>query len=119
MASLVRQALDLARFTGSSPKGLYWAFRHPNPNAPPQTYHLCRRSGNGWKLLLAASAATGEVLSFYVETQEDQQAVADALRWLGIRGEVAPGEPPVLRLAAGQELPSTLVGGEKPRKRGA
>ncbi|MBY6276488.1 hypothetical protein [Symbiobacterium thermophilum] len=119
MASLVHKALDAARFTGSSPKGLYWAFRHPNPDAPPQTYRLCRRDRNGWKLLLAASAATGEVLAFYVETSEDQQAVREALRWLGIRGEVLPGDPAVLRLATGQEFPSTLVGGEKPKKRGA
>lgn len=119
MASLVRKALDLGRLTGSSPKGLYWAFRHPNPDAPPETYRLCRRSGNGWKLLLAASAATGEVLAFYVETPEDRHAVEEALRWLGIRGAVSPGEPAVLRLATGQEVPSTLVGGEKPKKRGA
>ncbi len=119
MASLVRKVLDAARLTGSSPRGLYWAFRHPNPDAPPQTYRLCRRSGNGWVLLLAASRETGEVLAFYVETPEDRKAVEEALRWLGIRGEVLPGEPAVLRLATGAQIPSTLVGGEKPKKRGA
>jgi len=119
MASLVRKALEAAQFTGSSPRGRYWAFRHPNPDAPPQTYRLTRRSGNGWTLLLAASKATGQVLSFFAETEEDQQAVREALQWLGIRGDILPGEEVALRLASGESIPSRLVGGEKPKKKGA
>ncbi|MBP2019835.1 hypothetical protein J2Z79_003277 [Symbiobacterium terraclitae] len=119
MASLVRKALEAAQFAGSSPKGRYWAFRHPNQDAPPQTYRLARRAGNGWTLLLAASKATGQVLSFYVESDEDQQAVREALQWLGIRGEIVPGEEVTLRLASGASIPSQLVGGEKPKKKGA
>lgn len=119
MASLVRKSLEAAQLTGSSPQGRFWAFRHPNPDAPPQTYRLARRSGNGWTLLLAASKATGQVLAFYVETDEDQQAVREALQWLGIRGEIVAGEVATLRLATGEVIPSTLVGGEKPKKKGA
>jgi len=119
MASLVRKALEAAQFTGSSPQGRYWAFRHPNPDAPPQTYRLARRSGNGWTLLLAASKATGQVLSFYAETDDDRQAVREALHWLGIRGEIVIGETVTLHLATGEAIPSALVGGEKPKKKGA
>jgi len=118
MASLVISALEEAYYTGSSPQGLYWAFRHPNPDAPPQTYRLNRRAGNGWLLLLAASRETKAILSFYVETPEDQQAVRDALKWLGIPGSLeSDAEGVYLRLANGQSIRSTLVGGEKPKKK--
>lgn len=118
MASLVTRALEDALYTGSSPKGHYWAFRHPNPNAPPQTYRLARRSGNGWTLLLAASKATQEVLAFNADTPADQDAVREALKWLGIKGEVAVGsEGALLRLPGGRAIPSKVVGGEKPKKR--
>jgi len=119
MASLVRKALEAAAHTGSSPKGLYWAFRHPNPDALPQTYRLCRRSGNGWTLLLAASRATRQVLAFYVETPADQEAVREALKWLGIRGDIVAEPETSLRLDDGRTIPSQVVGGEKPKKRGA
>lgn len=117
-SSPVIHALEQAMYTGSSPRLYYWAFKHPNPDAPAQTYRLTRRAGNGWAQLLAASKATKQVLAFYAPTPEDQQAVAQALKWLGITGTVEPGgEVPVLRLADGTTLPSTLVGGEKPKKK--
>lgn len=120
MASAVTKALDQAMYTGSSPKTYYWAFRHPNPDAPPQTYRLTRRSGNGWWQLLAASRETKEVLGFFVETDEDQKAVKEALDWLGIAGEVeSQAEGTVLKLKGGQSLPSHHPGGEKPKKRNA
>ncbi len=118
MPSPVVSALEAAMYLGSSPKGQYWAFKHPNPDAPPQTYRLTRRSGNGWTLLLAASKATGDVLSFYADSPEDQAAVKDALTWLGIKGEIlSGGEGTILRLATGHLIPSQLVGGEKPKKK--
>lgn len=118
MASLVTNALEAAMYTGSSPKGHFWAFKHPNPDAPPQTFRLARRSGNGWTLLLAASKATHEVLAFNADTAEDQQAVREALVWLGIKGEVAVGDQEVLlRLPGGRAIPSKVVGGEKPKKK--
>lgn len=114
MASPVVKALESAMYTGSSPKLQYWAFRHPNPDAPPETYRLTRRSGNGWMLLLAASKETKDVLAFYAETPEDQQAVTEALKWLGIPGTVQQGaEKPVLKLTGGREIPSVKSGGEK------
>jgi hypothetical protein len=118
MGSLVIDALEQAMYTGSSPRGLFWAFRHPNPDAPPETYRLTRRAGNGWALLLAASKVTGEVLAFYVETPEDQQAIKEALRWLGISGQIETGaEGTVLKLGSGTAIPSKLSGGEKPKKK--
>lgn len=118
MASPVVTALEMAMFTGSSPKGSYWAFRHPNPDAPPETYRLTRRAGNGWQLLLAASKQTKEILNFYVETEEDKKAVNQALRWLGITGQVQDSsEGAVLNLAAGKVIPSQVYGGEKPKKK--
>jgi len=117
-ASPVVGVLEAAMHLGSSHKGQYWAFLHPNPDAPPQTYRLTRRSGNGWTLLLAASRATGEILAFHAETPEDQAAVKDALKWLGIHGQIiAEGEAVSLRLASGKTIPSQLVGGEKPKKK--
>lgn len=118
MASLVINALESALYTGSSPKGQYWAFRHPNPDAPPQTYRLSRRNGNGWTLLLAASRETKELLAFYTENADDHAAVRDALKWLGIDGKIEGSEEGViLRLADGQVIRSQPVGGEKPKKR--
>lgn len=119
MASPVITALEAAMYTGSSPKGHFWAFKHPNPDAPPQTYRLTRRSGNGWNLILAASKETHEVISFHADTPEDQQAVREALKWLGIKGEIiTEGEAGVtLQLANGGSIPSQLVGGEKPKKK--
>lgn len=117
MASLVTNALEAAMYTGSSPKGLYWAFKHPNPDAPPQTYRLTRRSGNGWTLLLAASKETGDVLSFYADTPEDQAAVKEALKWLGIKGDIVTDADGVtLRLSSGKTIKSQMAGGEKPKK---
>ncbi|MFZ5622735.1 MAG: hypothetical protein ACOY5W_17090 [Pseudomonadota bacterium] len=118
MASPVISALEAAMYTGSSPKGQFWAFKHPNPDAPPQTYRLTRRSGNGWTLILAASKETKEVLAFHADTPEDQAAVREALKWLGINGDIVAGEEGVtLRLQSGQSIPSQLVGGEKPKKK--
>lgn len=118
MASPVISALESARNTGSSPKGSYWAFRHPNPDAPPETYRLTRRDRNGWVLLLAASRHTGDVLTFYAQTPEDQQAVREAMRWLGIAGQIdTAGEGVTLRLANGKAIPSQVYGGEKPKKK--
>lgn len=120
MASPVIKALEDARLapSGSSHKGYFWAFRHPNPDAPPQTYRLTRRAGNGWVQLLAASLQTREVLHFHADTEEDQQAVRDALRWLGITGAMEVTDDGVtLRLAGGTVLKSTLLGGEKPKKK--
>lgn len=120
MASPVITVLEQAKLTGSSGKGFYWAFRHPNPDAPPQTYRLTRRAGNGWAQLLAASKETKQVLAFFVETPEDQQAVKDALRWLGIPAEIQAGADTVtLKLADGTTLPSFHPGGEKPKKKQA
>lgn len=116
--SPVITALEAAMYTGSSSKGLYWAFRHPNPDAPPQTYRLTRRAGNGWTLLLAASRETREVLAFYADTPEDQAAVRSALQWLGIQGDIIPADAgATLRLASGKSLKSQMLGGEKPKKR--
>ncbi|HLN63803.1 MAG TPA: hypothetical protein VK464_19965 [Symbiobacteriaceae bacterium] len=118
MASPVVQALEQAMYTGSGPKLYYWAFRHPNPDAPPQTYRLTRRAGNGWAQLLAASKATGQVLGFYAPTAEDRKAVTEALKWLGIKGTIEEAEEaPVLRLADGSTLVSNQPGGEKPKKK--
>lgn len=117
-SSAVIRALEQAMYTGSSERHHYWAFRHPNPDAPPQTFRLTRRQGNGWAQLLAASKATKQVLNFYAPTEDDQKAVAEALRWLGINGRIEPGEEgPVLRLPNGTELPSHQPGGEKPKKK--
>jgi hypothetical protein len=118
MASLVVTALEAAMYTGSSPKGQFWAFKHPNPDAPPQTYRLTRRSGNGWTLLLAASKETKQVLSFYADTPEDQAAVREALKWLGIQAEIVnDGDGFILRTATGQTIRSQMAGGEKPKKK--
>ena len=117
-SSAVIQALEQAMYTGSSDRHFYWAFRHPNPDAPPQTFRLTRRQGNGWAQLLAASKATKQVLNFYVATEDDQKAVLEALRWLGIPGQIEPGqEGPVLRLSDGTALLSNHPGGEKPKKK--
>lgn len=116
MASPVIHALEHASHTGSSEKLHYWAFRHPNPDAPPETYRLTRRAGNGWAQLLAASKQTKEVLAFFAETPEDVSAVREALRWLGIAGQVESSpDGNLLRLAAGQTIPSRQPGGEKPK----
>lgn len=118
MASLVVTALEAAMYNGSSPKGQFWAFKHPNPDAPPQTYRLTRRAGNGWTLLLAASKETQDILSFYAETPEDQAAVKEALKWLGIKGEILTDDQGVLlRTAAGKSIKSQMAGGEKPKKK--
>jgi hypothetical protein len=118
MASPVITALDQAMYTGSSPKLYFWAFRHPNPDAPPQTYRLTRRSGNGWTQLLAASKETKQVLAFYAPAPEDEKAVAEALRWFGIPGQIAAGaEGPQLQLPDGTVLNSVQPGGEKPKKK--
>jgi hypothetical protein len=116
MASPVINALEQAMYTGSSPKGLFWAFRHPNPDAPPQTYRLTRRSGNGWTLLLAASKETKEVLGFYADTPEDQQVVLEALKWFGISAQLENRADGVVMKTAGKEIPSKMYGGEKPKK---
>lgn len=117
MASPVISVLEQAMYTGSSQKGYYWAFRHPNPDAPPETYRLTRRAGNGWALLLAASRATKEVLAFYADSPDDTRAVQEALRWLGIAGQVESGpDGAVLTLASGQSLPARQGGGEKKTK---
>jgi hypothetical protein len=116
MASPVIQALEAARLVNSSPKGAYWAFRHPNPDAPPETYRLHRREGNGWRLLLAASRETKAVLNFCAETPEDQAAVLEALRWFGIDGKIQPSSEGVFLHVGGQQIPSKIVGGEKPKK---
>ena len=119
MASPVVAALQQAMYTGSSERLYYWAFKHPNPDAPPQTYRLCRRAGNGWAQLLAASRETKQVLAFFAGTPEDEKAVAEALKWLGIAGRVEAGaEGPVL-VVGGVSLPSVLPGGEKPKKKQA
>lgn len=118
MASPVVTALEQALHHGYSQKGQYWVFRHPNPDAPPLTFRVTRRAGNGWTLLLAASKETKEVLNFYVETPEDQAAVNEALKWLGIGGTVQSGEEgPVLKLATNKVIPSQMFGGEKPKKK--
>lgn len=120
MPSPVITALEQAMYTGSSDKRHYWAFRHPNPDAPPQTYRLTRRAGNGWAQLLAASKTTGQVLAFFAPTDDDQKAVTEALRWLGIAARIESGtEGPVLKLADGTALPSFHPGGEKPKKKQA
>ncbi len=117
MASPVTQALQQAMYTGSSPKLQFWAFRHPNPDAPPETYRLTRRSGNGWLQLLVASRETKEVLAFHADTPEDQAAVREALRWFGIEGEiVTSGEQVELRLPDGTRILSQVWGGEKKKK---
>jgi hypothetical protein len=116
--SPVVAALEAAKLVNSSPKqaSQYWAFRHPNPDAPPETYRLQRREKNGWRLLLAASKATKEVLAFCAETQEDQAAVLEALKWLGIPGQIAPSPEGVTLKLANQSLVSKIIGGEKPKK---
>lgn len=120
MASPVIAALQQAMYTGSSEKRFYWAFKHPNQDAPPQTYRLTRRAGNGWAQLLAASRETKQVLAFFAETPEDEKAVTEALMWLGIGGRVEAGdEGKLLRLADGTTLPSHHPGGEKPKKKQA
>lgn len=120
MASPVIAALQQAMYTGSSDKRYYWAFKHPNPDAPPQTYRLTRRAGNGWAQLLAASRETREVLAFFAETPEDIKAVTEALAWFGIGGKVETSdEGTVLRLDWGNPLPSHHPGGEKPKKKQA
>jgi len=120
MASPVIAALQQAMYTGSSEKRYYWAFRHPNQDAPPQTYRLTRRAGNGWAQLLAASKETKQVLAFFVETPEDEKAVAEALMVLGIGARVEDGpEGKVPRPDYGNPLPSHHPGGEKPKKKQA
>lgn len=115
MASQVVQALEKASNVRSAHIGIYWAMKSPNPDHPPQSYRLHRRSGNGWALLLAASKATGEVAWFYAETDADRRAVTDALKWFGISGQIADGpQGPVLQ-AGGTELASRRYGGEKPK----
>lgn len=114
MASPVTQALNEAMYTGSSQRLYYWAFRHPNPDAPPQTYRLTRREKNGWTQLLVASKETGDVLAFHADTPEDQKAVKEALKWFGIQGDVeSSGDVTLLKLAGGSELVSAVWGGEK------
>lgn len=115
-ASPVIQALEAASLVKSSPKALYWAFRHPNPDAPPETYRLQRREKNGWRLLLAASKETKEVLNFCAETQEDQAAVLEALKWLGIKGEILPTPEGIALRLTNETILSKMVGGEKPKK---
>jgi hypothetical protein len=118
MPAPVIAALEQAMYAGSSPKLYYWAFKHPNPDAPPQTYRLTRRAGNGWAQLLAASRETKQVLAFYAPTAEDEAAVAQALTWLGISGRIERGaEGPVLKLPDGSWIASTQPGGEKPKKK--
>lgn len=120
MASLVVAALQQAMYTGSSERLYYWAFRHPNPDAPPQTYRLCRRAGNGWVQLLVASRETKQVLAFFAGTPEDEKAVTEALRWFGISGRVEAGpEGAVLKPEWGSPVPSFQPGGEKPKKKQA
>lgn len=114
MASPVTHALNEAMYTGSSQKLYYWAFRHPNPDAPPHTFRLTRREKNGWLQLLVASKETGAVLAFHADTPEDQAAVKDALKWFGIHGEIeSAGGATILKLANGSELVSAVWGGEK------
>lgn len=115
MASPVIQALEKALYVRSGHVGIYWAMRSPNPDHPPMTFRLHRRSGNGWALLLAASKETGDVLSFYVESDADRQAVLEALKWLGISGRIEDtAAGPVLQ-AGGKAIPSARYGGEKPK----
>jgi dipeptidyl aminopeptidase/acylaminoacyl peptidase len=117
MASRVVDALNQALLTGSSPNGYYWAFVHPNPDAPPQTYRLTRKSRNGWTLLLAASKATKEVVWVYMETEEDQKAVTEALKWLGISATISTTEAGTfLNLASGETIVSKLYGPEEKAK---
>ncbi|HYF93502.1 MAG TPA: hypothetical protein VD969_14915 [Symbiobacteriaceae bacterium] len=120
MASPVTAALQQAMYTRSSDKRYYWAFQRPGAAGPPQTYHLCRRAGNGWAQLLVASRETGEILAFFTATPEDEKAVAEALKWLGIPARVESGpEGPILRPERGNPLPSFHPGGEKPKKKQA
>lgn len=117
--SPVIAALAEASLVNSSPKltSQYWAFIHPNPDAPPQTYRLHRKENNGWRLLLVASKETKEVLNFCAETQEDQAAVLEALKWLGIQGQITPAAEGITLQVENQSLVSKVVGGEKPKKK--
>jgi hypothetical protein len=115
--SPVIQALDAAMLVNSSPKGTYWAFRHPNPDAPPETYRLTRKEKNGWRQILVASKETKEVLNFCAETQEDQAAVLEALRWFGIPGEIALTPEGITLKLTNQSLLSKITGGEKPKNK--
>jgi len=117
VASPVVKALQQAMQTGSSDKLYYWAFLHPNPDAPPQTYRFCRRAGNGWAQLLVASRETRQVLAFFAPNPEDEKAVAEALKWLGIPARIEAG--PVLKPEWGDPIPSFQPGGEKPKKKEA
>lgn len=116
MASPVIQALETAALVRSSRKGYFWAFRHPNPDAPPETFRLTRRDGNGWRLILAASKQTKDVLNFNADTPDDQAAVKEALKWLGISGTIENNaNGVVLQLANGNAVRSLVAGGEKPK----
>lgn len=116
--SLAIKALEAASMVHSSPKGDFWAFRHPNPDFPPETYRLTRRDRNGWRLILAASKTTKEIFTFHADEPGDQQAVREALGWLGIDGRIeTEGETVVLKLADGKTIKSELAGGEKPKKK--
>lgn len=58
------------------------------------------------------------MLAFYVGTPEDEKAVTEALRWLGIKGQIETGaDGTVLKLSGGITIPSHLSGGEKPKKK--
>lgn len=117
--SPVIAALAEASLINSSPRltSQYWAFIHPNPDSPPQTYRLHRKEKNGWRLLLVASKETKEVLNFCAETQEDQAAVLEALKWLGIEGQITPTAEGITLKLANQSLVSKIVGGEKPKNK--
>lgn len=118
-SSPVVVALAEASLVNSSPRltSNYWAFIHPNQDAPPQTYRLQRKEKNGWRLLLAASKATKEVLNFCAETQDDQAAVLEALKWLGIEGQIAPTPEGITLKVGDKSLVSKIIGGEKPKNK--
>lgn len=118
-SSPVTLALEAASLDKSSSRftSEYWAFRHPNQDAPPETYRFHRREKNGWRLLLTASKETKEVLDFCAETQEDQAAVLEALKWLSIPGQITPSPEGITLKLANQSIVSKMVGGEKPKKK--
>lgn len=117
--SPVIAALEEATLVNSSPRltSQYWAFIHPNQDAPPKTYRLQRKEKNGWRLLLAASKETKAVLNFCAETQEDQAAVLEALKWLGIEGQIAPSAEGITLKVGDQTILSKIIGGEKPKNK--